>query len=32
MCKRATFVTPGAAATVTILYTNGPVYAPWAER
>ena len=32
MCKRATFVTPGAAATVTVLYTNGPVYAPWAER
>lgn len=28
MLKRATFLTPGATTTVTILYTNGPVYAP----
>lgn len=28
LLKRATFLTPGATTTVTVLYTNGPVYAP----
>lgn len=32
MLKRATFLTPGATTTVTVLYTNGPVYAPDAEE
>ena len=27
MLKRAVFLTPGASSTVTILYTNGPVFA-----
>jgi ligand-binding sensor domain-containing protein len=30
--KRATFLTPGAASTVTALYTYGPVYAPEATE
>ncbi|MBQ6927301.1 MAG: hypothetical protein IJQ36_03215 [Oscillospiraceae bacterium] len=30
--KRATFLTPGATATVTALYSYGPVYAPQAEE
>ena len=32
MCKRATFLTPGASMTITALYTNGPVYAPLAQE
>ena len=27
MLKRAVFLTPGASSTVTILYTNGPIFA-----
>ena len=32
LLKRATFLTPGATTTVTVLYKNGPVYAPDAEE
>ena len=32
MLKRASFLTPGAASTVTILYTNGPIFAARAEE
>ena len=32
LLKRATFLTPGATTTVTVLYTNGPVYAPDASE
>lgn len=32
LCKRASFLTPGAAMTITVLYTNGPVFAPRAEE
>lgn len=32
LVKRATFLTPGATTTVTVLYKNGPVYAPDAEE
>ena len=32
MLKRATFLTPGASSTVTIVYTNGPIFAARAEE
>ena len=32
LLKRATFLTPGATTTVTVLYKNGPVYAPDTEE
>ena len=28
LLKRAVFLTPGATTTATVLYTNGPIYAP----
>ena len=32
MLKRAIFLTPGATTTVTVLYTNGLIYAPDASE